>query len=121
MNEPVVSNATAEAWTRERCFIREYLNDPAVPEVSVARARVEPGVTTELHELAVDEWYIILSGTGRVSVGGAAAVSVAADDVVHIPAGTPQQIENTGCDDLLFHCVCRPRFTKAAYIPLEDR
>ena len=115
----VVQPAPAEFKTRERCFIREYLNDPATPGLSVARARVEPGVTTECHRLSVDEWYIILSGEGRVFVGDSEPQRVGPDDVVRIPAGTAQHIENTGADDLVFQCVCQPRFTPDAYQALE--
>ena len=120
MKSAVIRPAGAEFPTRERLFIREYLNDPALPGLSVARARVEPGVTTELHALSVDEWYIILDGTGRVTVGDGEPQAVGADDVVAIPAGTPQQIENTGEVDLVFQCVCRPRFTPDCYRSLES-
>ena len=41
-----------EFATDERCLITELLNDPACPEVSLALARVAPGVTTRLHALA---------------------------------------------------------------------
>ena len=74
---------------------------------------------TELHSLAVDEWYVIVTGQGTVMVGDAAARDVGPGDVVTIPAGTPQQIRNTGAGDLRFQCICLPRFTPAAYTPLE--
>ena len=61
-----------EVWTGERCFITELVNDAAWPEFSLARTRVEPGVTTQLHALPVHEVYVIESGTGRMSVGDAA-------------------------------------------------
>ena len=64
-----------EILTRERCHIRELLNDAAVPELSVAAARVEPGVTTELHRLSVAEWYVIRSGQGYMRVGDESLVS----------------------------------------------
>jgi mannose-6-phosphate isomerase-like protein (cupin superfamily) len=38
---------------------------------------------------------------------------------VVIPAGTPQQIENTGTTDLVFLCVCSPRFRQEGYEALE--
>jgi len=117
----VVYTAPAEFATRERCFIREYLNDPSCPGLSIARARVEPGVTTERHVLSVDEWYIILGGEGRVFVGDGEPRQVGPDDVVRIPAGTAQYIQNTGTGDLIFQCVCQPRFTPDAYRALQDR
>ena len=105
--------------TRERCHIRELLNDAAVPELSIAAARVEPGVTTELHRLTVSEWYVIRDGKGRMRVGGAPPFEVAAGDCVRIPAGQSQCITNTGNGDLHFDCICRPRFTPEAYEALE--
>lgn len=109
-----------EFYTRERCFITELLNDANIPSVSLARCRVAPGVQTELHRLGVDEWYVVESGTGKVRVGAEAERLVGRGDTVAIPAGTPQQISNTGDDQLLFLCVCIPRFTPQSYEPLEE-
>ena len=106
--------------TRERCYIREIVNDAEIAAFSLAEARVEPGVLTELHSLAVDEWYVIVEGHGTVMVGDAAPREVGPGDVVAIPAATPQQIRNTGSGDLKFQCICLPRFTPAAYTPLES-
>ena len=108
-----------EFWTPERCFITELLNRADYPEVSVARARVEPGVTTQLHALDVAEWYVIESGTGRVSVADRTARDVRAGDVVQIPRGAAQQIHNCGDRELLFLCICTPRFLPAHYTSLE--
>lgn len=112
-------SSTQEILTRERCYIRERLNDPRVPEVSIAECRVLPGVTTELHRLAVDEWYLINEGQGLVEVGDAAAVPVGPGDTVIIPQGTAQRIRNTGTGDLRFLCICKPRFTTECYEGLE--
>jgi mannose-6-phosphate isomerase-like protein (cupin superfamily) len=108
-----------EHFTSEGCFMTELLNDPQQPECSIARARVRPGVTTQLHCLEVTERYIIVSGTGRVEVGGAKAAAVGSSTIVHIAAGVSQRITNTGTEDLIFLCVCTPRFTTQAYRSLE--
>lgn len=121
MSEVIVRSAnTREYWTRERCHIRELVNDPAIQDFSLAQARVEPGVRTELHKLAVNEWYVIKSGSGRMEVGGKPWADVTAGDFIAIPAGTSQRIENTGVDDLIFECICLPRFTVDAYESLEE-
>jgi mannose-6-phosphate isomerase-like protein (cupin superfamily) len=39
--------------------------------------------------------------------------------VVVIPAGTSQMITNTGKIDLVFYCVCTPRFTADRYCDEE--
>lgn len=108
-----------EFATPERCAITELLNDPACPEVSLALARVAPGVTTRLHAV-VDtvERYLILRGQGLVEVGGEAQ-AVGPGDRVVIAAGVPQRITNTGQAPLEFHCVCTPRFRQEAYRDLE--
>ena len=108
-----------EFWTGERCWITELLNRDEFPEVSVARTRVEPGVTTELHSLSVSEWYVIESGRGLMTVGDAAPREVTAGDVVTIPKHVAQQIENHGDLDLVFLCVCAPRFLQKCYTSLE--
>jgi mannose-6-phosphate isomerase-like protein (cupin superfamily) len=108
-----------EVWTRERCFITELINSAETPEVSVARARVEAGVTTELHSLSVHEWYVIETGQGLMTVGNSAAFHVTAGDVVAIPKDIAQKIVNDGDEDLVFLCVCAPRFSQECYTSLE--
>lgn len=121
MNPEIRSfDPAAEFETEERCFITELLNDETSPELSVARARVEPGVTTAWHKLTdTDERYLIISGTGRMEMEGVAAANVSAGDTVCIPAGVPQRITNTGTEDLIFFAVCTPRFRPENYIGLE--
>lgn len=111
---------TTEFYTRERCFITELLNDPEDPEVSLARCRVEPGVTTELHQLSVSERYIIIHGQGLMRLGENQTFPVESGDTVHIGPDEPQQITNTGQSDLVFLCLCSPRFTAECYLPLES-
>ncbi len=109
----------AEQLTPERCAITELLNCADDAACSVARARVAPGVTTQLHALRhTTERYIILSGTGRVEVGGV-VTEVGPSGIVRIPPGVAQRITNSGTTDLVFLCVCTPRFTPDAYQNLE--
>ncbi len=109
----------AEFWSDERCYITELLNHASQPEVSVARTRVEPGITTQLHALSVSEWYIVESGEGLMRVGDEPAFAVAPGDTVSIPRNVAQQITNSGKDDLTFLCVCAPRFSQECYTSLE--
>jgi mannose-6-phosphate isomerase-like protein (cupin superfamily) len=110
-----------EVWTRERCFITELLNSARHPEVSVARTRVEPGVTTELHRLGVAEWYVIEQGTGMMQVGRETPFGVNPGTIVAIPQHRAQRIRNTGDTDLVFLCVCAPRFTVDCYTAVENQ
>lgn len=113
-------NIDTEFDTKERCHIIETANDSTDELVSIARARVEPGVTTAWHKLnGISERYIIVSGQGRVELGGLNPVDVMPGDVVRIPADIPQRISNTTNCDLIFFAVCSPRFIPECYVSLE--
>lgn len=115
----VEAPASPELETEERCFIIETWNDPRDPDVSVARARVPRGVTTALHRLDVDERYIVIAGSGRMEIEGLAPQVIGPGDVALVPAGKAQRVENLGETDLLFHCVCTPRFEPRHYHACE--
>lgn len=113
-------NESREFETDERCWISEVANDAADPAVSIARARVAPGITTAWHRLkGTVERYLIVSGQGRVEVQGLAPAVVGAGDVVRIPAEAAQRIANTGDADLVFYAICSPRFRPSCYVSLE--
>jgi mannose-6-phosphate isomerase-like protein (cupin superfamily) len=115
-----VSDSAREFFTEERCHILELSNSPDDPGVSIARARVEPGVTTRKHRVTgTIERYIVLEGTGRVSLEGMVDQDVGAGDVVVIAANAVQSIANTGAVDLIFFCICTPRFEWGNYESLE--
>ena len=110
-----------EVFIPEGCYITELSNTKDDPEVSIARARVEPGETTRWHRLrGTTERYLILEGNGRVEVGNKPAQEVAAGDVVLIPPLCPQRITNIGQDDLIFLAVCTPRFVNEVYEDIEN-
>lgn len=106
----------AEYAIPEGCFVLELSNSPDDPDLSIARARVPPGVTTRWHRLrGTAERYVILEGEGRVEVGGLAPQEVHPGDVVLIPPASRQRIANTGSGDLVFLALCTPRFRPEAY------
>lgn len=108
-----------EYFTRERCHITPLVGRGEPGAVSVALARVTPGVITELHRLRdTDERYLVLRGRGRVTVGDALA-EIGPGDVVLIPANVAQRVECLGSEDLEFYCVCSPQFRPECYEPLE--
>lgn len=109
-----------EFATDERCFILESWNREDDPGLSIARARVAPGVTTRLHRLSdTIERYLILSGAGVVEVEGMAPRPVRPGDVVYIPAGSGQRIANPGTEDLVFLALCTPRFRPEVYQDMD--
>lgn len=123
MRPLIAHDEGTEYFFREGCHITEWWNVADDDALSVARARVAPGVTTRWHRLAgVTERYVILEGLGRVELGepGTAQVEpVGPGGVVFIPPGTPQRIANTGETDLVFLALCTPRFTPQCYEDID--
>jgi mannose-6-phosphate isomerase-like protein (cupin superfamily) len=110
------SDTDQEYFFQEGCYILELSNSVADPELSIARARVQQGVTTRRHRLkGITERYVIQEGEGMVEIGDQDAVQVRTGDVVIIPPGEHQRIVNTGSGDLVFLALCTPRFERMAY------
>jgi mannose-6-phosphate isomerase-like protein (cupin superfamily) len=107
---------TSERLTEERCHILELANHAGDEALSIARARVEPGVCTRWHRLeGITERYLILEGEGLVEVGEHPAQTVKPGEVVLIAPGERQRIRNSGQRDLVFLALCTPRFRWDAY------
>ncbi|MEH6357588.1 MAG: cupin domain-containing protein [Pseudomonadales bacterium] len=114
-------NPDDEFYIAERCFITELSNSPDDPDVSIAKARIEPGVTTAWHRLKdTTERYVLISGKGLVEVGDLPAKEVTFGDTVIIPAMCRQRITNTGSEDLIFLAICSPRFLVDCYEELSE-
>ncbi len=111
-----------EFFTNERCHILEILdNHNSNKPFSIARARVEPGITTAWHRLSdIVEYYYILSGIGFMEIGEEEGFNVGKNDILTIPASFAQRIQNTGEEDLIFLAICNPPFTDANYEDLEN-
>lgn len=109
--ERIRPESSQEIRTGERCSILEVANDEGDDKRSIARARVQPGVTTEWHEpVDTEERYAVVEGLGRVAHRGFAPARVQHGNVVRVPANTPQRIMNTAPGDLGFYCIRTPRF-----------
>jgi mannose-6-phosphate isomerase-like protein (cupin superfamily) len=113
----VKANSPEEHLTPERCFVMENWGKSTQDTVvSIARARVEPGISTKAHHLeGVQEIYLIASGRGRVHVGDLETTEVSRGDLIVIPEGIAQRITNIGESDLVFYCICTPAFTQECY------
>ncbi|MGB0744196.1 MAG: cupin domain-containing protein [Opitutales bacterium] len=122
MKAEIISvDESLEYMTEERCSILELSNHPDDPAVSIAQARVKPGVTTTWHALEdVAERYVILSGKGQVEIGQLEPEIVGPGDTVRIPPGVRQRISNCGREELTFLAICTPRFTPECYLDLES-
>ena len=106
----------------EGCYISELSNSDADPDLSIAQARVPPGVTTAWHSLAAtSERYLILEGEGHVEVEGLQPATVRRGDVILIPAECRQRItNNSDTTDLLFLALCTPPFRQENYREAEQ-
>ncbi|MDO9578383.1 MAG: cupin domain-containing protein [Candidatus Cloacimonadales bacterium] len=112
----------AEFYTEEKCFVNELSNTSDDEDVSIAKIRVLPGVTTNWHRLKdTTERYVILAGSGIVEISDLPGQAVCQGDVVVIPPMFRQRITNIGKTDLIFLAVCTPRFTADLYEDLEER
>lgn len=108
--------------TSERCDINELLNQTDDENCSIARASVAAGVCTQLHAVRnTVERYVILEGQGKVYINQSSPKDVSPLDVVIIPPGVSQNIENCGDTELVFLCICTPRFEQKNYICLEPK
>jgi mannose-6-phosphate isomerase-like protein (cupin superfamily) len=107
----IKSQNNPEKYFEEKCFITEILNSEEYPGMSISKARVNPGVTTVLHWLNnTEEKYFVLLGKGEMEIDGELFGTVQAGDLVIIPMNSTQRIKNIGSDDLIFICICTPRF-----------
>jgi mannose-6-phosphate isomerase-like protein (cupin superfamily) len=114
-------DSCTEFYFEEGCYITEISNSAEDPNLSIARARVEPGATTKLHRLVnTIERYVIVEGEGLVMLSNQTPAKVTANDIVIIPAECPQQITNCGTCDLIFLAVCTPRFNANCYKALAS-
>lgn len=109
-----------EYFFAEGCYITELSNSTDDPAVSIARARLEPGKITRWHYLHdTAERYVVVEGSGLVEVGDLPPQQVGSGDVVIIPPGDRQRMNNTGTTDLVFLAICTPPFTEKVYVDAE--
>ena len=77
---------------------------------SIAHAIVPPAESTLPHRLSAStECYYILKGEGIMHIDGESA-PVQPGQVILIPPGSVQFIQNTGTGDLVFLCVVSPKW-----------
>ncbi len=114
----IKAKSLREINSPEGCYICENWSTEGL---SIALARVESGVTTRKHRLnRVNEIYFIKKGRGEMEVGNTEPVDVVAGDTVFIPSGSSQRTKNNGKTDLLFYCICTPKFIQGFYRDEED-
>ena len=114
----VKAEQCVEILTSERCHITELSNSAQNADASLAIARVETGVTTQLHSLTgTTETYIVIEGTGQIEIDGH-LFGITPGDKVVIPPGAAQRVTSEDETDLRFYCLCTPRFQPGCYVNL---
>jgi mannose-6-phosphate isomerase-like protein (cupin superfamily) len=112
--------AEKEYFSAEGCYINELFNEAIKTGASIAKAIVEPGITTENHFLKeTEEWYYLLEGRGEMYINGIMIGEVSKGEIIHIPSNIPQCIKNTGTENLVFLCFCVPAFNLDRYVKVE--
>lgn len=115
------TDLSKEFYIDEGCHIIEILNNSAHPDISISQARVEPNSTTELHFLNdTIEIYYILSGQGIAYIGED-QIPVKKGDLIHIPKNMNQFISNNTKSELVFLCICTPRWKEEIYKTPDDQ
>lgn len=103
-----------ELTANDGCRLKELLhpkNDPVDLPYSIAAARVEVNKSTYKHKLKQSEVYYILSGSGLMHIGREVE-EIKQGDVILIPAGAIQWLENNGGIDINFIAIVSPPWTK---------
>lgn len=94
----------------DKTQLRELLNplkENLTLRYSLAHARVKPGQVTLRHRLKSSEVYYIIEGRGIMYIDNESQ-QVNEGQVVYIPPGSIQSLENTGESDLVFLCIVDP-------------
>ena len=100
-------------------LIREVLhpkNEGVPMSYSLAHAELEAGKASLPHRLMErSEVYIILEGEGTAYVDGQ-ATHLHTGDVLFIPAGAEQYLDNTGTQTIRFLCIVDPAWSEETEI-----
>ena len=109
----VVNNLESQSpfTTADGSVIRSILDSTNAPvaKQSLAEAALPPGGATERHYHKVsEEFYFILSGTGKMEIDGETQ-EVSVGDGILIPPGAWHQITADG-EELRLLCCCAPPY-----------
>jgi len=99
-----------EILAGDNTLLRELLHpvrNGAAIRYSLAHAKLARGTASLPHRLKTSEVYYFISGQGRMHVDGE-VTPVGPEQVVYVPPGAVQHVENTGTDELVFLCIVDP-------------
>lgn len=119
MKEEIINhNPSSEFYSdNERCHITELYNLHKDENLSIAKARVEKGVSTAFHSLKdVDEKYVILLGQGIVEVGELPPTEVLHLEMLYVSLPEQNKELQTLAIQILFFSVSAPQGLKRSYM-----
>ncbi|MEA2573484.1 MAG: hypothetical protein QOH93_782 [Chloroflexia bacterium] len=97
----------------DETLLREVLH-PSVHSVpirySLAHVLLKPGGRSLPHRLRGSEVYYFLQGSGTMYVDEESS-EVRAGQVLYVPPGATQHLENRGVEDLVFLCIVEPAWS----------
>ena len=99
-----------EILAGDNTLLRELLHpvrNGAAIRYSLAHAKLPRGTASLPHRLKTSEVYYFISGQGRMHVDGE-VTPVGPEQVLYVPPGSLQHVENTGTDELVFLCIVDP-------------
>lgn len=96
--------------THLREILHPHKDTSAKIGYSLAHARLTAQTSSLPHRLASSEVYYILGGEGVIHID-TKSVSIKKGDVVYVPPGSLQSVDNTKDDDLIFICIVEPAWT----------
>lgn len=104
-------NKVEEIVAGDGTWIKELLsprNDPVSTNYSIALAKIDPGGKNIPHKLqSSSEVFIIVKGTGIIHIEEEAC-EVNPGNIIYIPKGSLQFMENSGMEELIFYCIVDP-------------
>lgn len=88
-------------------------NDPIDLSYSLAHAVLLPDTASLVHVLKESsETYFVLQGEGRIYIDEEQQ-TIRKGDIVLVPKGSRQYVENTGIQSLEMLCICSPPWSEA--------
>lgn len=110
-----------EFIANDGCHLKELLhpgNDSVDLPYSIAVARVEIKQSTFKHRLDQAEVYYILSGAGRIHIDQETR-KVGRGDMILIPPGSVQWLENDGYEEIHLMAIVNPPWTKNGDVRID--
>jgi mannose-6-phosphate isomerase-like protein (cupin superfamily) len=116
----ILTKAKAPRYTRPEGITSYLLASPRTSQarhLTTTLVQIDSGGEQRVHAHAPEQVYLILDGSGTMTVG-TETQEVAVGDCVFIPSDTPHGIRNTGQDLLRYFTAAAPAFETSDLLAL---